>query len=210
MKTYIVNPNTVQEAVYKLGNRKSHDHLPGYFALLRLRLIDVDGTSLHEIEKFHEQYLRFPDAPLKSPYLKPFRYRGTGVNLLNKNIQGSYAPSSIRQGKPFSHLIEIAVGTTEAERGGVKYRLVDNHANIVLSEMLSGHKILAASLGFFLFRNHTLLLNNAEPMGIILALREFFRIQSEDAHGDEIFEILFEDDSQEYALDGLDEYGVSK
>lgn len=199
-EAYILDPAVVRRGIQILANRRSHEHLPGYLALLRRR---VDSKyafmGMRDIEEFHTDYLGFPDAPSDRPYLRPFLSRGKGARLLNRNLQGSYAPSSIRPDKPFSRIVALEPMPTAGEgANAVKYVLVNSHAHHVLEEMLVGHKIPALSLAVLLFRDRCLCMSKVTTAGLLAALREFFRIDSEVAGGDEIFSTLFEDDAAFY------------
>ena len=198
---YVVNPPAARRAIDLLADRRSHNHLPGYLALLRRRLTaGSGGTRLRHIEAFHADYMRVPGAPENKPYIQPFLSRGRGVKLLNKNLQGSYAPKSIRPEQPLARVIRLIDHSSPEDEGeGVEYSLVEDHAEKVLSEMLAGNRILGASLGVFLFRDRFITMIDKPPNGLIAALREFFRIRSDDEKGDYIFETLFEDDSSNFS-----------
>ena len=203
---YVVRLEAIRKAIQHLAERRSHNHLPGYLALLRRRLTSgVQGMHLSDIEEFHADYLQVSGAPAKKPYIQPFRSRGTGVLLLNRNLQGSYAPSSIRPDQPLSKVVRLQPDTSSGGTSGrnTKYELVDNHAEIVLSEMLAGNKIPAVSLAIFLFRERSLELPNGEIQDLIAALRSFFRIRQQDNDGDEIFDLLFMDDGSDFSKSDL-------
>lgn len=198
---YLVKPQAVRRAIDLLANRRSHNHLPGYLALLRQRLSPgSDGMRLSDIENFHADFMRVAGAPEKKPFIQPFLSRGKGVKLLNKNLQGSYAPKSIRPEQPLARVIKLLDHSSTGEKGNsVEYLLVEDHADKVLSEMLAGNRILGASLAAFLFRDRQISLNDGSPDGLIAALRGFFRIGETDQDGNYIFETLFEDDSENFS-----------
>jgi hypothetical protein len=198
---YLIKPEAVRRAIDLLANRRSHNHLPGYLALLRQRQsAGLDGMRLSDIEGFHADFMRVAGAPKKKPYIQPFLSRGKGAKLLNRNLQGSYAPKSIRPEQPLARVVKLVDHSSTGEKGGgVEYLLVQDHADKVLSEMLAGNRILGASLAAFLFRDRQLTLKNGSPDGLIAALREFFRIREEDKDGDYIFGTLFEDDTQNFS-----------
>ena len=207
-RRYVVRRAAVRQAIDRLANRRSHNHLPAYLALLRKRLAAGDGgMRLRDIEDFYAQYLRMPGAPKASPYIQPFLSRGAGVRLLNRNLQGSYAPSSIRPGKPLSHVIRVDSDKAASVGGGdARYELVEDHAEQVLSEMLAGERLLAASLSLFLLRDHALTLPTRRIAHLVPALRELLSIRSEDPDGDYIYELLFENDAASYADSDLEDF----
>lgn len=203
---YLVKPNAVRRSVDLLANRRSHNHLPGYLALLRRRLMPgPDGMQLSDIEEFHADYMRVSGAPENKPFIQPFLSRGKGVKLLNKNLQGSYAPRSIRPEQPLARVLKLIDHSESGEKGrGVEYSLVEDHADKVLSEMLAGNRILSASLAVFLFRDRKIFLENGSPNGLVMALRDFFQIRSDNKDGDYIFETLFEDDTSNFSPDDFE------
>lgn len=201
---YLARPESVRRAIDFLANRRSHNHLPGYLALLRRRLNSgPDGMRLSDIEEFHSDYMRVAGAPDNKPFIQPFLSRGKGVKLLNKNLQGSYAPSSIRSGQALSKVVKVVDHSKTIEVGGpqsgIEYTLVSDHANRVLSDMLAGNRILGASLAVFLFRDRKIALGENLDDSLIIALRDFFRIEDDDQDGEHIFNILFEDDSSNFS-----------
>ena len=198
---HVLASPAVGRAIEILANCRSHEHLPGYLALLRTRLNPKhEFMGMRDIEEFYTEYLGFPDAPFDRPYLRPFLSRGRGARLLNRNLQGSYAPSSIRRGKPFSRIVQLESTPSPVEEGAndVKYVLVNDHANRVLTEMLVGYKVPAISLAVFLFRDRCLCLSDVTVVGLRDALKEFFFISSEVSGGEEIFNTLFRDDGSDY------------
>ena len=196
----VVTVDAVQRAIEGLASGRSHEHLPGYLALLRRRLLPKYAfMGMRDIEEFHAEHLSFPDAPPGSPYLRPFLSRGRGARLLNRNLQGSYAPSSIRRGKPFSRIVQLKpVQLDDGRTSDVKYALVPEHAHRVLTEMLLGHKIPAVSLALFLFRDRRLCLAEPTAAGLLAALRRFFSIEPGHQEGEYIFSTLFENDQAHY------------
>ena len=205
---YLIVPNAVRQAIGTLAHRRSHEHLPGYLALLRGRLVPKrQHIGLQDIEEFYHEHFTVPDAPDNKPYLQVFLSRGRGARLLNSNLQGSYAPSSIRPGKPFSHLVTLK---TPVDGGGgegaVQYSLVPNHAQQVLSQMLVGEKIPCTSLAAFLFRDRSLYLPARRISDVVGALRDFLALSSTQEGGDEIFNALFVDDSDKYSDEDLVRY----
>ena len=201
---YLVVPRAVRQAIRTLASRRSHEHLPAYLALLRRRIVPRRPyVGLQDIQEFYDEYFTVPDAPANRPYLKVFLSRGRGARLLNPNLQGSYAPSSIRSGKPFSHLVALKPRVDGGGEGAVEYRLVANHVQQVLSRMLVGQRIPCVSLAAFLFRDRSLHLPDGRILNLVLALRDFLSISSALEGGDEIFNGLFVDDSDEYSDEDL-------
>lgn len=198
--TYYVSVDAVKRAIEILARRRSHEHLPGYLALLRAT---HSGTraDVAAIESFHSEYLAVRGAPADRPYLQPFRSRGRGATLLNPNVQGSYAPSSIREGRPFSRVLQTPFDGSSDD--SITFSLVDDHANRALSSMLAGNKIPAISLAVFLFRDRALALPSRDSKHLLNALYAFLGIEQEKT----TYATLFDDDTADYAEDILEEAG---
>ena len=104
-------------------------------------------------------------------------------------------------------MIRVDSDNTAGVGGGdAKYELVEDHAEQVLSEMLAGKRLLAASLSIFLLRDHALALPTRQIDHLVPALREFLSIRSEDPEGDYIYDLLFENDANSYADSDLEEF----
>lgn len=202
---YTFTVPAIQRSIARLANERSHEQLPGYLALLRLGAaqgqIDADAADIHA---FYRDYLEVPGAPERKPFLQPFRSRGSGVRLTNKNTSGSYSEASIREGKPLSHVLEIV--TSNVTSSHITYRLKSGHEQAVISEMLAGHRIPAVALAAVLLRDRLLSLNPEEPRQVIDILRGWLRIRPEDEGGDAVFDTIFSDDSAEYASSDFEVY----
>ncbi|WP_051251525.1 McrB family protein [Paenibacillus harenae] len=195
-KYYCLDIITVKKALTTLGSVRSHEHFPGYLALLRDRSTSNIVSNSDDIVNFYKKFLKIVDAPDKSPYLRPFRSRGVGnpLTLYQKNVAGSYAPSSIREKGPLSKIINI-----EQPSGALSYKLSDEHWKVVLSEMLSGHRLPIVSTIVFLFRDYAFRMFNPNLENLVLVFRAQFSILTEDENGDDIYETIFRDDFSEYS-----------
>ena len=191
-KYYAFSIDAVSRAIEALSNNRSHEHLPGYFAVLQMRTFKESVLSSH-IVGFHTKYLRIDDAPEERPYLRPFRSRGAKYppELYQRNVAGSYAKSSIREGRALAKVLKL--GKDSSNR--TTYSLPDEHWSIVLAEMLSGVRQPLVAMAAFLLRDRAFPIDGAPSIdGAIDAFRRELRISSSDPDGDVIFDALFEDD----------------
>ena len=199
-KYYLVNVDAVKKALTTLANVRSHEHFPGYLALLRDRYKSNSATNSETIVKFYKDFLYVSDAPDNRPFLRPFRSRGVGnpITLNQSNVAGSYAPSSIRNNGPLSKIIKIknTAGTTN-------YELLSEHWKIVLTEMLSGHKLPIISTAIFILRDYAFQIPKQNIEDLISIFRIEFSISKATKDGDDIYEALFYDDSSEYSNQDL-------
>ena len=204
-RIYVFSIAAVKRAVEKLSSTPSHEHFPGYLAIAtKCNGFDAPFASQSDIVKFYDDYLRVPEAPDESPYLRPFKSRGFGPELMNKNVAGSYAPSSIRAGGKFQEVIEVA-----GARKNAKYSLRPDHASKVLDRLLSGHKVPAASLMVFLLRDYGFKLSNRTVADAMLVFRTQFALRSNRSEERKMYDTLFEDDSSDYSDSDLIDIGNS-
>lgn len=197
---YSFNQEVVNKALAYLANTRSHEHFPGYLALIRGKRSSMNSCNSDTIVQFYKDFLFIIDAPENRPYLNPFRSRGIGnpITLYQPNVAGSYAPSSIRKNGPLSKIINIDVITKTGA-----YELVEEHWKIALSEMLSGNKLPLISTLIFLLRDYAFLLERPSINDLVPLFRTEFSISKVSENGDEIFNTIFEDDSSSYSDEDL-------
>lgn len=117
----------------------------GYLAIREAARIAGTTTGLSvDFRDFFERYLRHGAEPGKTPYLKPF-----GGPFHNRNVAGSYASSSLRQGvAPLLKVASISgIGTT-------LFNLVPNHTQLAKEHLLGGKRLSLPALAVFLYRDH--------------------------------------------------------
>lgn len=189
----------VRRAVKTLSEQRSHEHFPAYLALLRNRNRSVGQRGgLPDIEAFYNNFLRIDGAPKGAPYMQPFRSRGIGVRLLNKNLQGSFAPSSIREGKALSHIIEIVDVKRATGEVSTEYHLKEGHPSITLFQMLSGNRVPFVALTATIWRDYWFDLKKPDLTELIERARARLRIRDADSGGGDVFDTVFYDDSAEF------------
>lgn len=149
---FVVRPDVVAGCFKRLRNQKIHPHFAGYLCLQRCaaQVQRLDGLQPDFVE-FHRAFLEVAGSPANSPYIKPFvNTPPTQDNLwLNKNVAGSYAPSSLRGNQPFTKVIGVA-------DDGKHYYLRENHAELALEHLLYKRQIQDADLAAFLYRDQAL------------------------------------------------------
>ena len=207
-KFYVFSVAAVDRAIRSLTSQRSHEHLPGYFAVLQNRVSDKP-VRLTDITAFYQSYLRVEDAPEKSPYLQPFRSSQPKYppKLFNKNPSGSYSPRTMREGRPFSEVVKVDPNAGK----DAEYPLCSEHWQIVLERMLSGKRQPLVAMAAFLLRDRALPIDGPPSIdGAVDMFRRELRISSSDPDGDEIFETLFADDRSAFMDEDLDEVPVEK
>ena len=200
-KFYTFEVDAVDRAIRSLSIKRSHEHFPGYLAVLQKRTSDTSVRS-SDIVDFHIKYLRVDDAPEERPYLRPFRSRGEKYppELYQRNVAGSYARSSIREGRALAKVLKIDQDTSKR----TTYSLPDEHWSVVLAEMLSGTRQPVVAMAAFLLRDRAFPIGGLPTIdGAIKAFRRELRISSADPDGDVVFNTLFADDRSVFTDDDL-------
>lgn len=144
---YLIRKEIVAKSLSRLREQKTHTLFAGYIYLQRRaselnRLNDLQPEFL----PFFEQFFLVKDHPLGAPYIKLFtEQKASSKNLwLNKNIAGSYAPSSLRAGQPFRKVVEIKDKI---------YSLPQNHADRAFEYLLYSIPIQIADLAIVIYRD---------------------------------------------------------
>ena len=145
---HLINQEAIASCLSRLRQRKTHEHFAGYLCLQYRAASAGRNDSLDpNFVSFFDQFFRVEGSPAGNPYIKPFiKTPPTESNLwLNKNVAGSYAPSSIRS--TFKKVVGVKNG---------KYSLRKNHAQMALEHLLCGVQINAFDLAIFLYRDYPL------------------------------------------------------
>lgn len=187
-RVYSTRPEVVASAIRELAARQIHETFPFYLYLRRLATATgrKSNLSLAGASQFFDTFLRVPGAPPNKPYLRPFTSRGRDRDALwlNKNIAGSFAPSSLREGQPLFSVVTVArVGA------GAAFNLRPSHARLAREHLLLGELLPVVPLAVFLFRDFGL----HSSSNVASQYVRIFRAEFGDEDGD--FDELFIDDS---------------
>ena len=123
------------ESIRALRRRRIHPHFAGYLCVLRAAAA-ADSTREIKVnfKQFFDEFLAYGNAPEKRPYVVSFSGgRGTNSIFFNKNVAGSYAPSSLRPGHAFTQVVSVTGSKTDA-----RYTLPSGHAPAALRHLLYG------------------------------------------------------------------------
>lgn len=180
--TLVLTIPAVRWALEELRASKIH---PFFLAYLQLRKRAAEEGSSTIMPHWDElaDLLRVRGGPASKPYYRPFWHGDLDPAgyWLNRNIAGSYAPSSIRA-VPLE-VVEIVDG---------EYSLRPDHARLALENLLYGERVCGAALGTFFYRNYGFSAPPREipgPLDLLPVLRRDFRFENS---GD--FEVLFHDE----------------
>lgn len=184
---YKIKAEVVAAAFLRLRSERRHEHFVGYLCMCweaaRCGELLVPKPNFR---RFHDLYLKVKDAPLGFPYLKPFvSEKPTPANLwLNANVAGSYAKSSLRPGRAFSKVVHTS------PHG---YKLVNDHSEQALEQLLDGHKLSAVDLALFLYRDYAWSSPRVSDIVRVFAFEFGFSRSPEGSLGDD-FNTLFDHD----------------
>lgn len=184
----------MRKAIQQLLANPIHEHFAGYLAVLRAQRANPGQPARSmDINEFHDRYLFAADAPRRSPYIRPFKSRGRGIELFNANVAGSYAPSSLRAKGKLIDVLDV-----QGSRQLATYNLRSNHAKAALDGLLKGHKVPAISLAAFLYRDYGLKLEEPAVTRVLTVFRDEFGLRASEPSEGTVFNTLFEDDSQSF------------
>lgn len=174
----------VKWAISELKRPKIHPFFLPYLVLRRHSVVsgsnqDLTPNWVDEVGKL----LAVPGGPPTRPYYRPFfdkDVRDESRYWMNRNLAGSYAPSSIR--KLAGQLVSGS---------GSNYSLESEHFQRAASSLIGGVPIDALAFSAFLFRDHGFITSEADgPQILIDALRAIFRFDH-SSQGDQEFQALF-------------------
>ena len=180
----VIRKEIVARSLRRLREQKTHPLFAGYLHLQQQSLVLGRLDNLKpQFLPFFERFFLVPGHPLATPFIKPFEASPSEKNLwLNKNIAGTYAPSSLRPGQPFRKVVDIDRSV---------YSLREDHAMRARDHLLS-QPIEVADLAVFLYRDYGFI--NESPT--IYTLIEIFAFEfgysaTEGSKPDNNFQILY-------------------
>ena len=157
--TWVLSLDTVRQAIARLTEIRAH---PFFLAYLHLRSRAASSGSDSNIRPSWNNelapYIYMPGGPPKKPYYRPlFDPPGNPSRYwLNENLAGSFAPSSLREGKPPMQVVQR--GTVDKT-----FSLRPSHAQRALEHLLFGERLPAYTFSSFLYRDFGFLTDGAEP-----------------------------------------------
>lgn len=183
----------VRRAIDDLMRIRANPVTPGYLCILEAATKARRDDNLRpRFRHFFERYLRVADAPENKPYLVPFGRTEPGEALLfNRNVAGSYAPSSMRDVNPLFDVLEISAEGT--------YALLKGHAATVRERILPNSLPFCAT-ACFLYRDYGF---NSKPTSEAL-LRELTDQFGRALGGDLLGSGVFTDDSHRFEADDFE------
>jgi hypothetical protein len=197
---YVFSVDAVRKSIDSLLKNKTHEHVPGYLALLRSQKKRAGNPSaLSDIVDLHDRYLKVLNLEDHPPYLRPFVSRGRNV-WFNDNVSGSYAPSNVKADPgPFFRVVDIAgsgLNTT--------YSLPVDHAARASEHLLRGHKLPVTALAAFIYRDYGFDLDTPSVASVVSIFRDEFCVRASESGEAAVFDTLFYDDAADFAAGDLE------
>lgn len=165
---FLVNAHHIAQSFEAIRACKIHPHLNGYLAIKWTALAVGKEQELQpKFTEYFETFLKVPDFSEGKPFLMPFR-RDKGARAdFNRNVAGSYAPSSLRA--TLGKVILI-----EGEKRDAKYSLRPEHVALALEHLCYGERIPALSLAALLLRDYAIEADEASGDALVEAFRREF------------------------------------
>ena len=148
---HVIKKHLVAASLERLRQQKTHTLFAGYLCLQkRFAQYKTLNITKPEFTEFFNEFFFVKNHPLGAPYIKIFtEQKPSNQNLwLNKNVAGSYAPSSLRADQPFRQVVDIK---------GKEYTLPKNHAELAFQHLLYGEQVQIADLAVVLYRDYRIL-----------------------------------------------------
>lgn len=159
---FFATATAARAALSKLNSIGIHPQFSGYLAAVSTasEAKRLDNLKVN-FQQFYNDYLLVSGAPSDRPYLQPFSQSTKGSPLLfNKNVAGSYAPSSLRGVAPIRSVVDF-----NGSRQHVTHTLKDRHEELALKNLTGSQKIPVHSLATILFRDHRIhLVPDSDPI----------------------------------------------
>ena len=186
----IVRKELVVASWSYLRQQKIHPNFVGYLCVKQASIEQAPEKALKpDFKAFFERYLRMAGAPARLPYAFPFSESEPSESnkWFNRNVAGSYAPSSIRQGSPFRKSVDVS-GT----RQKAAYTLLPSHWLMAKKYLLYGSKLRAFELAAFLYRDYAVISPSPEPSDLLTIFRAMFGYRQEVSQEQSEFAELFD------------------
>ncbi|MDR5889830.1 hypothetical protein QC822_09755 [Halomonas salina] len=146
MQERMLNNSAVSEALRLLWEMRTHQALMGYFAILHSsRGEESDKGVSVNFKAFYDRFCKVKGGP--HPYIKIFTQ--DSLKWQNKNVAGSYSPSSVRAVSPLRKVVDIV-----GEGRQAKYVLKEQHYSQACAHLAFNNKIPIELFSAVLFRDH--------------------------------------------------------
>lgn len=193
---FYVTAEAAKAAVDALAAVQIHPQFPGYLAVLEAAAQAGRTEKLKvNFQKFFTEYLLIEGAPSERPFLQPFTaISGGRPQLFNKNVAGSYAPSSLRDVAPIRDVVDF-----EGRGHSVTQSLRSGHDALALNALAFKQKIPVDSLATFLLRDHRIpRVGSSEQDSVVDLFCKKFGYDLTDGDDAQRFDSLYRRDAETF------------
>lgn len=201
MTYYVLKQELVRDCLHRLIDEPIHRMFPGYLCLQQQSGLEDRNSGLSfPYNEFFDDYLRLKDGDSDKPYFVPFTQAETpSLDALwyNKNVSGTYAPSSLRSTAPLMQIAEIEEGGHNS-----KWRIAEHHWQLARHNLCDGNQLPAESLSAFLFRDYGFEVDEPTAFTLIDTFIEEFGYEL----GGEAFSHLYRTSDSDITGDSFEKY----
>jgi len=200
MTEYVLTADTVRNCTDELVDLPIHRHFPGYLCLVREAGRDGRITGLNfRYHEFFDEFFKIAEDGDK-PYFVPFT-KANNVSWatlrFNRNVSGTYAPSSLRETSPLRQSASI-----EGSGHSATWTLAEEHWIMARTHFCGGEMLPVEALAGFLLRDYAMSAQTPNGETLIDAFcEEFFYGRASDG-----FQHLYETGSFEVTPEDFVEY----
>ena len=190
----VVKQDRVAFCLRELRRREIHRHFAGYMCIRRTAAMEGRISNLSaEFTEFFDTILSVQGGKEGFPYIYAFvEHQPSEHNRWqNRNLAGSYAPSSIRPKQPFANVVEVTGGGSQSY-----YSLRDRHWELARKHLAFGKKIPAVATAVVLYRNYALRTYPPSVSEWVRVFQEEFGYLDESGDPTEEFKHLYHDESE--------------
>lgn len=145
---YVLRVEVVQRAIKQLRQQSFHQYFPAYLHLRQQAARRNSLTGLRPTWSELGTYLEVGDPPPDFPYYRPFipTTMSNQSAWLNRNLAGSWAPSSLREGQPPLRVVQY-------DRASRSFTLREKHWDLARRHLLGDQQVNLIPLAMFLYRD---------------------------------------------------------
>ena len=195
MTEYVLKPSVVQSCVSEISSRKINSLFAGYLGVKRSYAAEgkdttgIDSSSdgvKFDYKEYLDRYYRLDGED--DAHFVPFTEKNGALekNLWLQHAPGTYTPSSVPVN--FQKVVE-----TSGSRSKAKYKLKENHWEIVHAEYCDEEQVPVDAVAGFLYRDFALELEDDEEPSADLLLEAFREEFGYEEDGTE-YTLLYEED----------------
>ncbi len=186
---WVLTLSAVKSGIGMLQGLRIHEQFPAYLHLRQRALETGAMTDIDPIWNHVGDLLKMPGGPANKPNYRPWssrKVKDPSGFWLNKNLAGSFAPSSAR-----------TISRFMLNAAGDGFALPADHAQHAFASLLKGERVPAWAFAAYYLRNYGFRLTDAGGHDDLIDgfKREFFFANATD------FEILFDDTEPDVAFD---------